>query len=149
MRSKDQNKVAIIRHLWNLTLDVNRSLQIDQILENKLKQKSLWEVKANSKTSRLCRKILNFKNIVRDKIKKIIGNQESTLLWHDNQHLYGPFVEIYSKFIIYNMSLSNQAKAKEIIRDGRWIWPSTNSTELMEIKESILMKPKEGEDITI
>lgn len=139
MRSKEWNKVAIMRYVWNFTLDTNRTFLVDWIVKNKLKWISLWEVKANLDSVLLWRKILNLRSLVKDKVKKITGNGERIILWHDNWHPKGPFTKAYSSHLIYDTRMSNQAKVKEIIKERRWYWPPTNSLWLLEIKEFVLI----------
>lgn len=131
---KEWNKVAKMKHIWNLLQDKNISLWSDWVKENRLKKKNLWEAKLNKNSSWIWRKILKLQNEARSKIKKSIGDSKNNLLWHDNWHLHGPLLEKYGNRIVYDSRLNMEAKVKEIIKNGTWSWPSTNSIHLLEIK---------------
>lgn len=64
-----------------------------------------------------------------------MGN--TLFLWIDNWHLKGPFFEKYEDRIIYDSRLQGNAKVKEIIYGENLRWLVANSTDLLEIKESI------------
>lgn len=76
----------------------------------------------------------------------IVGNGENTNIWYDNWHTLGPLEDKYGDCFIYDLSLSREAKVKEIIDVEEWKWPVTNSNTLMEIKETMMNKPTRYED---
>lgn len=86
---------------------------------------------------------------VKSKFKKIIGNGNNTFLWYDNWHPNGPSIDKYGSQIVYDSNLPKHAMVKEIIDGGTWKWPVANSTELMEVKNTIMNNPQEGEDLVV
>ncbi|XP_044474889.1 uncharacterized mitochondrial protein AtMg00310-like isoform X2 [Mangifera indica] len=90
MTSKEWNKVAITKHLWNLLQPHSSSIWVNWVKKNCLKRKNIWEGKMGGESTWLWKKLMNLINEMESKIKIIIGNGTHTSLWFDNWHPNGP-----------------------------------------------------------
>ena len=53
-------------------------------------------------------------------MKHRIGNGESTALWFDNWHPFGPIIQAKGARVIYDAALGVEAKVSNIIRGNQW-----------------------------
>lgn len=73
-------------------------------------------------------------------IKVQIGDGKSISLQFDNWLPCRPIIKRFGPCVIYDLELKKEAKVNEIINDGIWKWPTTNSIELLELKRAIVDK---------
>lgn len=86
------------------------------------------------------RKIMNLSPIVQPHIKYIIGNGQSTTLWHDNWHPLGPFIHRFGSRVTYDCNDSGyptDSLVSQIIKDSHWHFPITQTLELNEIRSHL------------
>lgn len=79
MCSKEWNKDAMTKHLWNLCKKSNHSLWVKWSKTFRLKGRSLWDMKASGNSPWNGKKILKMKDFIRGRIEVIISNSEKTL----------------------------------------------------------------------
>lgn len=104
---------------------------------NRLKGKSLWEIKTINDNLWYWEKLIKLREDMRDRIQHRIGNGENTFLWMDNWHPVGSLLDKYDNRIIDDSSLRRNAKMEDIINGKDWKWSMENSVDLIEVKELV------------
>lgn len=104
---------------------------------NRLKGKSLWEIKTINDNLWYWEKLIKLREDMRDRIQHRIGNGENTFLWMDNWHPVGLLLDKYDNRIIDDSSLRRNAKMENIINGKDWKWSMENSVDLIEVKELV------------
>ena len=92
------------------------------------------------------RKNLKLREVARDKLCFLGGDDSSISLWHDNWHPIDPPVDKFGDWIIYNSVLGRNALVKDIIEGIKWKWPIAQSIEWLELKEAT---PHDFKPITV
>ena len=106
-----------------------------------LKGKSFWGVKPPAQCSWYWRKLLRMRDILRPLLRHKIGNGFGTFLWYDNWHPLGPLLDKFGPRIVYDAALPLHARVRDIIDDGEWHWPRTNTIGLMEVRSGMSSVP--------
>lgn len=104
---------------------------------NRLKGKSLWEIKTINDNLWYWEKLIKLREDMRDRIQHRIGNGENTFLWMDNWHPVGSLLDKYDNRIIDDSSLRRNAKMEDIINGKDWKWSMENLVDLIEVKELV------------
>ena len=81
-------------------------------------------------------------------IKYKVGNGSRVFLWHDNWHPLSPILGHFGPRILYNSSLSVNAKLDNVIQGRHWRWPHARSHQFLELRASIPSEvcPDENKD---
>lgn len=146
MSTKMWNKAAMLRYVWLIANSSCSSIWVDWVKCYLIRNSSFWEINIPRSCTWAWRHILKLRVIAREKIRHIIGNGESTSLWHDNWHNIGPLFKRFGERIIYDSGLGKRAKVSDIVNGRDWKWPVANSRDLMEVKTSITFNPLSGND---
>lgn len=74
---------------------------------------------------------------MKERIKVVIRDGKSTILWMDNWHSFGILVEKFGNRVSYDVGFDINCKIKKVIRGSLWYWPVDISPHLLEVKELI------------
>ncbi|GKC14629.1 RNA-directed DNA polymerase, eukaryota, reverse transcriptase zinc-binding domain protein [Tanacetum coccineum] len=76
---------------------------------------------------------------MRDKVKKHIGwklrNGKLVNVWHDQWCGVSPLSEFISSRDVYDARLKDNCTVKEVIQDGRWVWPNEWSSDFEKLRQ--------------
>ena len=139
-RVKDSNDANVMKHIWNLFYRKD-SLWVAWVRRLYLRQGSLWCAKVPSICSWSWCKLLQLRDRIRPFIKHKVCNGTGTFLWHDFLNPVGPLLPCFGERIIYDSAIHSNALVAEVIGDGRWNWPISNSVDLIAIKNSCVDFP--------
>ncbi|KAJ6907746.1 hypothetical protein NC651_018243 [Populus alba x Populus x berolinensis] len=89
-RITEWNKIALLKHIWNLCNDSDGSIWSTWIRSNLLRGRNFWTIKAPESCSWAWGKILKLRSLAWPKMKHIIGDGMTTSLWFDNWHPHSP-----------------------------------------------------------
>ena len=74
---------------------------------------------------------------IRPLIRYSVGNGVFTFLWFDSWLPFGPIVPTFGERVIYDSGLQRTARVRDIIHNGQWRWPVSNSPDLLTLKQAI------------
>ena len=109
----------------------------DWVQDYLIRDHSFWEIPIPHNCSWTWRKILQLREEICPLMRYSIGNGISTSLWFDPWLPFGPIVPTFGDRIIYDSGLSRQACVSDIILNGNWRWPVSNSPDLLTLKQAI------------
>lgn len=81
------NQAAMLKHVWNLCSDRENSIWSSWVWTYLIKRRSFWELKCPGDCSWTWRKILNFREIARGKIKYPVGDGRTSrdrIVWAES-----------------------------------------------------------------
>ncbi|KAG8379340.1 hypothetical protein BUALT_Bualt07G0078200 [Buddleja alternifolia] len=131
-----RNKALILRHLWSIIKDDDNSIWVAWIQANKLGSKSIWNVKFATSNTWSWKRILKMKDLIQPHIKYSIGSGDRVWLWHDPWHEKGILSEQYPQGSIALGPISD-CKLSRVILNYEWNWPMDNTTESIEISNTL------------
>ena len=124
------------KHIWNICQFNTCSHWTDWIKIYLICKRSFWDLHIPNACSWTWRKILKLRDLFRPLIKSIIGDGADTWLWFDNWTPLGPIHLSFGDRVIYDYTLSRDARVATIIQ-GSWRWPVANSPDLLTLKGAI------------
>jgi len=72
------NKIALLKHIWNMCNDLDRSIWSPWIRSNLLRGRNFWTIKTPENCSWAWGKILKLRSLAWPKMKYIIGDGMTT-----------------------------------------------------------------------
>jgi hypothetical protein len=123
-RITEWNKIALLKHTWNLCNDSNGSIWSTWIRSNLLRGRNFWTIKAPENCSWAWGKILKLRSLALPKMQYIIGDGMTTSLWFDNWHPPSPLANSYGERFIYDSGMGNNARVNMLISNSEWRIPS-------------------------
>lgn len=69
--------------------------------------------------------------------KHLIGNGHSISLWHDNWHPLGPLALKFGPRASHDSGLPHDSLVSSILQGNQWVFPTTQTIELNEIRNSL------------
>jgi hypothetical protein len=126
-RITEWNKIALLKHIWNLCNDSDGSIWSPWIRSNLLRGRNFWTIKALENCSWAWGKILKLRSLAWPKMQYIIGDDMTTSLWFDNWHPHNPLANSYSERFIYDSGMGNNARVNMLISNSEWKIPTTQS----------------------
>ena len=133
-RITEWNKIALLKHIWNLCNDSDGSIWSTWIRSNLLRGRNFWTIKTPQNCSWAWGKILKLRSLAWPKMKYIIGDGMTTSLWFDNWHPHSPLADSYGERFIYD---SGMAKNAVLIQNSEWKTPTTQAIGWHPIIEAI------------
>ncbi|GJS95673.1 RNA-directed DNA polymerase, eukaryota, reverse transcriptase zinc-binding domain protein, partial [Tanacetum coccineum] len=99
------------------------SLWVKWINVVKLKQRSVWDVKIDSKDSWGWKCLLNLRSWVGNHMRYKIGDGKSISVWHDKWNSDVSLLSMISKKEIFYAGFKDQDKIQDVLDDNGWKWP--------------------------
>jgi hypothetical protein len=124
-RITEWNKIALLKHIWNLCNDSDGSIWSTSIRSNLLRGRNFWTIKTPQNCSWAWGKILKLRSLAWPKMKYIIGDGMTTSLWFDNWHPHSPLADSYGERFIYDSGMAKNAKVNVLIQNSEWKTPTT------------------------
>ena len=121
------NKVAIVKHIWFLISGGEQSMWCQWVKSYLLKDRSFWSVGIPGDSSWIWRKMLGLRSSIQNYIRIVIGDGESTYLWHD---YWSPLGSLFSRFghrIMLDSGIPPNSKVSSIVNGDRWSPPVSNT----------------------
>jgi hypothetical protein len=131
------NKIALLKHIWNLCNDSDGSIWSTWIRSNLLRGRNFWTIKTPQNCSWAWGKILKLRSLAWPKMKYIIGDGMTTSLWFDNWHPHSPLADSYGERFIYDSGMAKNAKVNVLIQNSEWKTPTTQAIGWHPIIEAI------------
>ncbi|GKB91388.1 RNA-directed DNA polymerase, eukaryota, reverse transcriptase zinc-binding domain protein [Tanacetum coccineum] len=116
------NRAIIVKHLWHIVTD-KESLWVKWVNTEKLKGRSIWEIKEDNNDSWGWRNLLKQRNDVRRFIISKLGNGGKTSLWFDNWSKLGPLNQFINYKAMYDGRLKANLTVKEWMEEHKGNWP--------------------------
>ncbi|KAK9282856.1 hypothetical protein L1049_011080 [Liquidambar formosana] len=113
-RIADINIAAAMKHIWQLFQQAG-SLWVAWAHLYLIKDKCFWSLPIPSDCSWTWRQLLKIRDKTRPFIKHIIGNGESTFLWHDHWHPLGPLFPRFGSRVLIDAAIPSNAKFEQLI----------------------------------
>jgi len=126
-RITEWNKIALLKHIWNLCNDSDGSIWSTWIRSNLLRGRNFWTIKMPENCSWAWGKILKLRSLAWPKMKYIIGDDMTTSLWFDNWHPHSPLADSYGERFIYDSGMEKNAKVNVLIHNLEWKIPTTQA----------------------
>ena len=125
-RITEWNKIALLRHIWNLCNDSDGSNWYTLIISNLLRGRNFWTIKAPGSCSWAWGKILKLRSLAWPKMNHIIGWNDNSL-WFDNWHPHSPLADTYGERFIYDSGMEHNARVNVLINNLEWRIPITHA----------------------
>jgi len=126
-RITEWNKIALLKHIWNLCNDLDGSIWSTWIRSNLLGGRNFWTIKTLENCSWAWGKILKLRSLAWPKMKYIIEDGMTTSLWFDNWHPYSPLADSYEERFIYDSGIEKNVKVNVLIHNLEWKIPTTQA----------------------
>lgn len=97
-----------------------------------IKHHIFWRMNTPSDSYWTPEKIFQLMDIAQGWVKYVIGNGNSSLLWHDYCHLLGPLIRRYGRRVVFNSGRSLARRLCSIIDEGDWKCPRARNTVVQE-----------------
>lgn len=121
------NIALMSKHVWNIVSGKD-SLWVKWVSAYRLKDRrtnrNFWDVPELNDVSWSWRKILQYRDLLRDHIIHRLGDGTLTSAWFDNWIFIGPLCKFISKRDIYEAGFSLTCKVADVIQNGVWKWPA-------------------------
>ncbi|XP_043717969.1 uncharacterized mitochondrial protein AtMg00310-like [Telopea speciosissima] len=140
-RIKEANSAGIIKLIWKI-VSKQKSIWVDWIYSNLLRQDSIWSASATSDSSWVWCKILDSRHLVLHSIRTQIGDGLSTYLWLDHWHPKGILINMISPRTIYASDLHRLSLVADILGPAGWSPPPTASQDLTLIWNDLATIPR-------
>ena len=124
-RITEWNKIALLKHIWNLCNDSDGSIWSPWIRSNLLRGRNFWIIKTLENCSWAWGKILKLRSLAWPKMKYIIRDGMTTSLWFDNWHPHSPFADSYGERFIYDSGMEKNTKVNVLIHNLEWKIPTS------------------------
>jgi len=134
---KEWNKIALLKHIWNLCNDSDGSIWSTWIRFNLLQGRNFWTIKTPENFSWAWGKILKLRSLAWPKMKYIIGDDMTTSLWFDNWHPHSPLADSYGERFIYDSGMEKNVRVNVLINNLEWRIPTTQAIGWHPIVEAI------------
>ncbi|GJW02174.1 RNA-directed DNA polymerase, eukaryota, reverse transcriptase zinc-binding domain protein [Tanacetum coccineum] len=131
---KEWNEILLVKQLWNVATKKD-TLWVKWIHEEKLKGKSIWNAQVDYNSSVGWKNILSMRDKVRKHIGWKLGNGKLVNVWHDQWCGVSPLSEFISSRDVYDARLKDNCTVKEVIQDGRWVWPNEWSSDFEKLRQ--------------
>jgi len=118
------NKIALLKHIWNLCNDSDGSIWSTWIRSNLLRGRNFWTIKMPENCSWAWGKILKLRSLAWPKMKDIIGDGMTTSLWFDNWHPHNPLADSYDERFMSRFDYILRTKRQSInklTRGEKWL----------------------------
>jgi hypothetical protein len=139
------NKIALLKHIWNLCNDSDGSILSNWIRSNLLRGRNFWTIKVPENCSWAWGKILKLRSLAWPKMQYNIRDGMTTSLWFDNWHPHSLLVNSYGERFIYDSGMGNNTRVNVLISNSEWRIPTTQSICWHPIIEAIPSNPKMGQ----
>ncbi|GJZ20771.1 RNA-directed DNA polymerase, eukaryota, reverse transcriptase zinc-binding domain protein [Tanacetum coccineum] len=149
------NEALLAKHIWNIAIKKD-TMWVKWVHTVKLRGTSIWIIDADKNDSWGWKNLLLIRNRIREFVSCKIGNGRDTSLWFDNWNSIGPLSNLITHRDIYDARLKIDMKVYEMVKDGKWGWPSewydkfptvTNIGDPMiddQISDKVVWKDEDG-----
>ncbi|GKB33065.1 RNA-directed DNA polymerase, eukaryota, reverse transcriptase zinc-binding domain protein [Tanacetum coccineum] len=117
------NYALLAKHIWNIATK-KYTLWVKWVHSVKLRGKNIWGIIDDSNDSWGWKNLLYIRDLIKDKVKCVIGNGGEASLWFDNWSNLGPLFQLITQRDLYDARLSGDLKVIDMISDGKWKWPT-------------------------
>lgn len=132
------NAAAVQFQLWRIIQPTSSSLWVNWFRTILLKRKAFWTSNIPFKCPWAASKILNSRMKARQWVDYKVGHNSSFFLWHDPWLRGKPILEQFSSHIVSHAQSENLATVISIQNNGTWSLPSSNFTELIDLRALIM-----------
>lgn len=119
---KAWNLALVFKHIWNLVTK-KKFVWVNWIYKERLSKVNFWECQASANSCWGWRKIIQNRDLFRNRMLHKLGNGMKTLMWYDNWHSLGLLIDLVSRRRILKAGFSLTATVANVIRNGDWCWP--------------------------
>ena len=131
------NLASTFHQLWRIVCPGISSLWVNWFNLILLKNKGFWTAKLPYKSSWAVRKIFNCRRLASPFLKYHIGSNSSFLFWHDPWIDNKPLLLSCHRNVVINLESVNLDKISLYLHNGRWHFPATQHTDLLEIRDRV------------
>lgn len=124
---KTWNIALLSKHVWNIVARRNslwvKWVYAHRLCDRRMNERNFWDIPAAQDTCWSWRKILHYRDDLRDHIVSKLGDGSMTSVWFDNWFPDGPLCQFISKRDIYESDMNLTSKVADVVINGEWSWP--------------------------
>lgn len=121
------NVALMTKHIWNIVSNKDslwvKWVKSYRLVDRRSVERNFWDIPILNDVSWSWKKILMYRDVIRNHIVISIGDGRSTSVWFDNWSFLGPLCQFISKRDIFEAGLSLSCKIADVVSHGEWIWP--------------------------
>jgi hypothetical protein len=121
------NIALISKHVWNIVSGKNslwvKWVSAYRLCDRRSAFRNFWDLPNAKDVCWSWKKILQFRDVIREHIVCKLGNGKDTSIWFDNWFPGGPLANFISKRDIYECDLNLNSKVSDVVIRGEWVWP--------------------------
>ncbi|XP_059670944.1 uncharacterized protein LOC132316489 [Cornus florida] len=129
------NRIAILKHLWNIIQAKEGMLWINWVNTYLLKGRSIWEVGIPNQCSWTWRKLLQLRPAIRPLVKFEIGNGINTKFWYDRWSSLGPLHLKLPPHQHIPHSFDGRTTVSKFITGSTWSFPRAITTLIPQLTQ--------------
>ncbi|KAI4325901.1 hypothetical protein MLD38_031265 [Melastoma candidum] len=119
-RPLEWNRVALLKHIWQLLADTSGSLWTIWVHKELLKSRSIWSIQPRTHHSWLWKRILKVRGLMENLIAWKVGDGSRISFWHDKWAAAGRLDLIFSSESRVNSCIPKEATIKAVFQSIAW-----------------------------
>ncbi|GKB73101.1 RNA-directed DNA polymerase, eukaryota, reverse transcriptase zinc-binding domain protein, partial [Tanacetum coccineum] len=121
------NVALMSKNIWNI-VSKEDSLWVKwvnsyRLIDRRSNVRNFWNILLLNDVCWGWRKILLYRDVIREHIVTRIGNGKDTSVWFDNWSFLGPLCKFISNRDIFEAELSLSCKVADVVCNEEWNWP--------------------------